>query len=102
MPNTLNSQPPTMAPTMPKPISRTRPSPVLLTSLLPMKPAIRPSTNHARIDMICSPFPGCYESASLLDDLIRAQHQRRRDRQAERLRRLEVDDQLELGGLLHG
>src|SRR4030095_4996282 len=37
---------------------------------------------------------------SLLDHLIRPRQQRRRDRQAERLGGLEVDDQLELGGLL--
>src|SRR6266581_9605208 len=38
---------------------------------------------------------------ALLDDLIRPPQQRRRDRQAERLGGLEVDDQLEGGGLLH-
>jgi hypothetical protein len=37
-----------------------------------------------------------------LDDLIRPQQQRRRDREAERLGRLEVDDQLELRWLLDG
>ena len=37
-----------------------------------------------------------------LDHLVRPQQQRRRDRQAERLGGLEVDDQLELGGLLDG
>ena len=37
-----------------------------------------------------------------LDHLIRPQQQRRRDRQAERLGGLEVDDQLELGRLLDG
>src|SRR6266436_3978726 len=37
-----------------------------------------------------------------LNHLIRPPQQRRRDRQAERLGRLEVDDQLELGGLLDG
>src|SRR5437870_7409968 len=36
-----------------------------------------------------------------LDDLIRPPQHRRRDREAERLRGLEVDHQLELGGLLH-
>src|SRR6266545_8225932 len=35
-----------------------------------------------------------------LDDLVRPSQQRRQDRQAEGLRRLEVDDQLELRGLL--
>src|SRR5712691_6505204 len=38
---------------------------------------------------------------SWMDQLIRAQQQGLRDRQAERLRGLEVDDQLELGRLLH-
>ena len=38
----------------------------------------------------------------LLDDLIRPPQQRRRDRQAEGLGGLEVDDQLELRGLLDG
>src|SRR5713226_569239 len=38
----------------------------------------------------------------LLDDLIRPQQQRSRDRQAEGLRRLEVDDQLEPRRLLDG
>ena len=36
---------------------------------------------------------------ALLDDLVRSEQQRLRDREAERLRRLQVDDQLELGGL---
>src|SRR4029077_14766146 len=69
----LNSQPPTTAPTTPSTISRMTPSPVLFTSLLPMKPAIKPNTIHARIDIIyllslvpfrqsnCAKFagPGC-------------------------------------------
>ena len=37
-----------------------------------------------------------------LDHLIRPLQERRRDRQAEGLGGLEVDDQLELGGLLDG
>src|ERR1700688_4901916 len=37
-----------------------------------------------------------------LDHLIRAQQQRLRDRDAERLRGLEVDDEFKLGGLLDG
>src|ERR1700681_2883600 len=37
-----------------------------------------------------------------LDDLIRPLQERRRDRQAEGLGGLEVDDQLELRGLLNG
>jgi hypothetical protein len=39
---------------------------------------------------------------TLFDHLILPQQQRLRNRQAERFRRLEIDDQLELGGLLHG
>src|SRR5262245_7068471 len=39
---------------------------------------------------------------ALLKDLIRPRQQRRWDRQAERLGGLEVDDQLELRGLLDG
>jgi hypothetical protein len=39
---------------------------------------------------------------ALFDDLVRSQEQGLRDRQAERLRRLEVDDQLERRRLLHG
>ena len=39
---------------------------------------------------------------SLLDNLICAQHQRRRDREAESPRSLEVDDELELRRLLDG
>jgi hypothetical protein len=41
-------------------------------------------------------------AAGLLDYLIRSLQERRRDRQAERLGGLEVDDQLELRGLLNG
>src|SRR5229473_931448 len=64
IPNTRNSQPPTTAPTTPRAMSRINPSPVLLTSLLPMKPAIRPSTTHATIDMVGSPLPRCCEVVS--------------------------------------
>src|SRR5262245_11098199 len=39
--------------------------------------------------------------APLFDHLICPRQQRRRDRQAERLGRLEIDDQLELSWLLH-
>src|ERR1700687_1316720 len=59
IPNTRKRQPPTTAPTTPRAMSRINPSPVLLTSLLPMKPAIRPSTTHATIDMVGSPLPRC-------------------------------------------
>ena len=37
-----------------------------------------------------------------LDHVIRPQQQRRRDREAERLGGLEVDDEFELGGLFDG
>jgi 2-polyprenyl-6-methoxyphenol hydroxylase-like FAD-dependent oxidoreductase len=47
-------------------------------------------------------YPAPLESAHPLDHLIRAQQQRRRDRQTEGLRGLEVDDQLEFGRLLDG
>ncbi len=50
-PNWLNRKPPTTAPTMPSRISTTRPRLVPLTTLLPMKPAIRPSTIQARKDI---------------------------------------------------
>src|SRR5579859_4429992 len=36
-------------------MSRNTPSPVLLTSLLPINPAIKPNTIHAKIDIIYSP-----------------------------------------------
>src|SRR4030095_11309840 len=39
---------------------------------------------------------------TLLDDLVRASQHRRRDRETERLRSLQVYHQLELGGLLVG
>jgi hypothetical protein len=39
---------------------------------------------------------------ALLDDLVRPHQHRLRDRKAKRLRRLEIDHQLELGGLLDG
>ena len=41
------------------------------------------------------------ERRPLLDDLVRPQQQRRRDSQSERLRRLPVHHQRELGGLLN-
>src|SRR4030095_10763771 len=36
-------------------MSRNTPSPVLLTSLLPINPAIKPNTIHAKIDILYSP-----------------------------------------------
>src|SRR5713101_4576080 len=41
-------------------------------------------------------------SVRLLNHLVRSQHQRRRDREPQRLGGFRVDDQLELGGLLDG
>jgi hypothetical protein len=55
--------------------------------------------------MRIAPFSCCVgerHAHGLLDDLIRQRQQGRRDREAERLGRLEVDDQLELGRLLDG
>src|SRR4029077_12151455 len=46
------SQPPMTAPTTPSTMSSMNPSPDLLTSLLPMKPAIKPRTIQAKNDMI--------------------------------------------------
>src|SRR5712671_3737760 len=86
MPNMLNNQPPITAPTIPRAMSRKNPSPVLLTSLLPMKPAIRPSTIHAMIDMVCPPGFGQLGVATRsLDPLARAL-----TAEPERLRRLQV------------
>src|SRR5262249_36201246 len=48
---------------------------------------------HVRLIPVCP--------ARLLDHLIRQEEQRWRDRDPERLGRLEVDDQLEFYGLLH-
>src|SRR5580704_5897736 len=50
-PNSLKRQPPTTAPTIPRTMSRSKPSPVLFTILLPIKPANRPKTTQARIDI---------------------------------------------------
>ena len=44
-----------MAPTTPSTMSMINPDPVLLTSLLPMKPAIRPSTIQERMPMAKTP-----------------------------------------------
>src|SRR6266403_897064 len=94
MSNRLNNQPPITAPTIPRAMSRKNPSPLLLTSLLPIKPAIRPSTIPAMIDMICP--PGLVQAVSVLDHLVRSLEKRLRNRQPERFGRLEVDNQLEL------
>src|SRR5438132_6808328 len=95
MPNRLNSHPPITAPTMPSAMSRKNPSPDLLTSLLPINPAIRPSTTHEMIDMVLLSFRGRHRFLSLLDHLIRPRQQRWRDREAEGLGGLEVEAELE-------
>src|SRR3569623_3256906 len=53
-PNSENRKPPTKAPTTPMTLSIIKPSPVLLTILLAIKPEIRPRTIQARIDMFYS------------------------------------------------
>ena len=55
-------------------------------------------SSASRIGAILSSF----RSIALLYDLIRPKQQRRRDREAEELGGLEIKDQLELRGLLHG
>src|ERR1041384_3618542 len=56
-PNWLKSHPPATAPTTPSTMSITTPSPVLFTILLATKPAIRPRTIQARIDIRLPTFP---------------------------------------------
>src|SRR5215470_15939591 len=51
------------------------------------------SRRHRRTRSLC---------ASSFEHLIRPRQERRRYRQAEGFRGLQVDEQLELGGLLHG
>src|SRR6266487_216645 len=102
MPNRLNSQPPITAPTIPRAMSRTNPSPVLLTNLLPMNPR-KQAEHYPRDDrhgLISS--QGWFRLVPLLDHFVGPPQQCRRDRQADRFRGLEVDDQLEPGGLLDG
>src|SRR5712692_247975 len=47
------SHPPTIAPTIPRMMSRKSPSPVLLTILLPTNPATSPKMIQATSDMSC-------------------------------------------------
>src|SRR5436190_17936029 len=74
-PKAVNSHPPTIAPTTPRTISSISPSPRLLTILLPMNPATRPSTIHARNDIllllltVIDCFPANDASASTPDVL---------------------------------
>src|SRR5690349_20936854 len=49
-----NKNPPTIAPTIPRMMSRRIPSPALLTILLAMKPAIRPRTIQPMMDILSS------------------------------------------------
>src|ERR1700682_317366 len=60
------------------------------------------SAAHPRIPIVAIPRVCVGSRRHLLDDLIRAQQQRLRDRDPERLRGLEVDHQFELRGLLDG
>src|SRR5437667_8713987 len=62
------------------------------------------STNAPNIDTsrIMASSSRNLRSFRSFDDLIRPQQQRARDGHAERLRGLEIEDQLELGGLLDG
>src|SRR5262245_44464469 len=64
IPKRRNSHPPTSAPTTPRTMFRKRPSPCLLTIRVAMKPAMRPRTSHAMIDMSFSrcPSPGRIQS----------------------------------------
>ena len=43
----------------------------------------------------------CNKTAALLDHLVGAGERRQRNGQAERIGGLEIDDQIDLGGLLH-
>ena len=52
--------------------------------------------------MCCTLKSAAWVEHGLLDDLIRPQQERLRDRQAERLGGSEIYDQLELGRLLNG
>src|SRR5258708_9734262 len=54
-PSAVKIAPPMIAPKMPRRMSRTSPSPVRFTILLPMKPAMSPTINHDRIPMMDPP-----------------------------------------------
>src|SRR5260370_41576776 len=54
-PRRLNTHPPAIAPTIPSTISRRKPSPRLLTILLPMKPANRPNRIQLRKGIVQPP-----------------------------------------------
>ena len=54
-PNRSNRNPPTKAPTIPSAMSSQKPWPCLLTILLPMNPAIRPSIIQLMMPMVAPP-----------------------------------------------
>jgi hypothetical protein len=75
------------------------PTPDFAGSSLGRAPAT--SSRAESLGVLAGRCSGFAASASL-DDLVRPRQQRRRDREAERLGGLEVDHELELGGLLDG
>src|ERR1700728_2855414 len=73
-PNVVNIQPPTIAPMIPRMTSRKKPSPLLLTILLPINPAISPTTIHAIIPIAYPPMvSGCYINITSTPDSSVAQ-----------------------------
>jgi hypothetical protein len=78
----------------PRPRAIRRPAPHAAS---PLEPQAQPSGTQPR-----TPEPRWSPEAQLLDDFVRPPQHRLRDRQPERLRGLEVDDQLEVRGLLDG
>ena len=52
----LDRKPPTIAPTMPRAMSSQKPRPLLLTILLPMKPAMRPNMSQLIIPLMSLRF----------------------------------------------
>jgi hypothetical protein len=68
------------------------------------RPSRCSGTKRARHQVTNAPAwtsTGARGQHALFDDLVRSQEQRLGNREAERLGGLEVDDKLELGGLLH-
>ena len=53
-PSKLNRNPPTTAPTMPRAMLRKKPLPLLLTILLPIKPAMTPDISQLIIGVLTS------------------------------------------------
>src|ERR1700730_10558299 len=58
-PSAAKIHPPMIPPTIPSTMSRKTPSPVLLISMLPIQPAIPPSTIQLKIPMCASYFFVC-------------------------------------------